>query len=291
MHHALRCVCCTTTIATLWSRTLLSLSSSALLVTGLTGTAAAAEEISFVPATTVCSGDYACMSVNRTQAPAGATVTFTGKLSTEARKALDSWTRGTNIVCLDRYKTTTEKDGSWPWTPMEGACSPVRKNGQFTIQAEFGRVGTFIYGVEFGPCRSNADECGAADSGLVGGIGDGDKALVVTTTPVSRSGAAAAVERAAVRTFSDSSNTVTGISGIKVSGRWASAFVDVARLIDGKPNTEMGIEVTAVFRKVDGSWVRQDRSKVCGTPGSNVNKYPSDAKVPKVIYESGCTSN
>lgn len=252
---------------------------------------AAAEELTYVPASTVCNGDYACMSVDRTKAPAGAPVTFTGTLSADAMKALNSWTRGTNVVCLDRYKTSVESDGSWPWTKMEGACSSVRKNGQFTIEAEFGRVGTFIYGVEFGPCRSTSDECGGGDPGLVGGTGDGNKALVVTTTADSRSGAVAAVTRAATRTFEDSGNQVTKVSGVKVSGRWASAFVDVTPIMDGQPNPDMAIQVTAVFRKQGGNWVQQDRSKVCGTQSGNVTRYPSDAKVPKAVYDPGCTTN
>lgn len=265
--------------------------SVAVVVAGLGWSAAAADELTYVPATSVCNGEYACMSVDRTKAPAGATITFTGKLSADARRALNSWTRGTNVVCLDRYKTSLESNGSWPWTKMEGACSPVRKNGQFTIEAEFGRVGTYIYGVEFGPCRSSSDECGGADPGLIGGIGDGDRALVVTTTSSSGNSAAAAVTRAANQAFEDSSNVVTGVSGVKVSGRWASAFVDVSPIIDGKPNADMGIQVTAVFRKQGGNWVNQDRSKVCGTQGANVTKYPSDAKVPKAIYNPGCTTN
>jgi len=155
------------------------------LVAGLALLAApaSAEDLTPVPSKSVCSGTYACMSVNRTSAPAGATVTFTGKLSGDAMKALKSWTRGSNTVCLERFKPAPEKDGSWPWTTMEGACSPVRKSGEFTIKAEFGRVGTYIYGLEFGPCRSNADECGNADPGLIGAINAGNKSLMVETTP------------------------------------------------------------------------------------------------------------
>jgi hypothetical protein len=125
---------------------------------------------------------YACLGTADTSVPSGETVTFTGTLSKAAMKNLNSWTRGDNIVCLDRFKTTPEADGSWPWQMMEGACTTVRKDGGFTIRAEFGRKGTFYYGVEMGPCRAGADECGNADPGLVIGNGAGTKVLRVKTT-------------------------------------------------------------------------------------------------------------
>jgi len=140
------------------------------------------------PAKAVCSNDgssnsYACLEVDSRKVPSGDTVTFTGSLSPTAFANLKQWTKGDNIVCLTRYKPQPEADGSWPWTTMEGACTTVRKNGQFTIQAELGRKGLFYYGVEMGPCRGNADLCGNGDPGLVGvGGNKGDKVLALRTT-------------------------------------------------------------------------------------------------------------
>lgn len=139
------------------------------------------------PSTSVCTGDagteYACMKINAAKVPSGETATFTGSLGAQALKYLKSWTRGDNIVCLTRYKTTPEADGSWPWETLDAACTTVRKNGEFTINAEFGRKGTFYYGLEFGPCRSKkAGECGSGDPYLIGVYNEGDKALKLTTT-------------------------------------------------------------------------------------------------------------
>ena len=141
-----------------------------------------------VPSKSVCSQDgtkdYACMAVNSMKIPSGDTATFTGKIvSSKALKELASWTAGDNIVCLTRYKTTPEADGSWPWQSLDAACTTVRKNGGFTINAEFGRKGTYFYGLEFGPCLSkNAGECGNADSMLVGLYGKGDKVIQLKTS-------------------------------------------------------------------------------------------------------------
>lgn len=139
------------------------------------------------PSTSVCSGDnsedYACMEVNAQKIPSGETSTFTGSLDSKAMKNLKSWTRGDNVVCLTRYKTKPEADGSWPWETLDAACTTVRKNGDFTINAEFGRKGTFYYGLEFGPCRSiKPGECGGGDGYLVGVYNKGDKALRLTTS-------------------------------------------------------------------------------------------------------------
>jgi hypothetical protein len=140
------------------------------------------------PSNSVCSQDgtkdYACMEVNSMKVPSGDPVTFTGKIvSAKALKELASWTAGDNIVCLSRYKTTPEADGSWPWQSLEAACTTVRKNGGFTIVAEFGRKGTYYYGLEMGPCRSkNEGECGNADSMLVGLYGKGDKVIALKTS-------------------------------------------------------------------------------------------------------------
>jgi len=124
------------------------------------------------------------MAVNATKIPSGDTAVFTGSIvSAQARKALASWTAGDNIVCLTRYKTKPEADGSWPWQTLDAACTTVRKNGGFTINAEFGRKGTYYYGLEMGPCRSkDKDECGNSDSMLVGLYGKGDKVIALKTS-------------------------------------------------------------------------------------------------------------
>jgi len=139
------------------------------------------------PASSVCSFDtgdrtYACMQVQDQRVPSGDTVTFTGSLSVTAQKNLKKWTKGDNIVCLTRYKTKPEADGSWPWQTLEGACTTMRKNGQFTINAEFGRKGSFYYGLEMGPCRGSKGLCGNGDQGLIGLYDENDKALLVKTT-------------------------------------------------------------------------------------------------------------
>lgn len=135
------------------------------------------------PAKEACSNGaakYACLEVDRRKAPVGETVVFTGTLSKDAMQNLQSWTKGANVVCLDRYARASNADGGWPGTAMEGACTVVRNNGDFTIEAEFGRIGAYFYGVSMGPCRSTAAECGNADPGLVG-VG-GPTAVSVRTT-------------------------------------------------------------------------------------------------------------
>ncbi len=140
-----------------------------------------------VPSKRACSEDveggrYACMQVADRTVPSGETVRFTGVLSARAVQNLNQWTRGDNVVCLTRFKTTPEAGGSWPWTTMEAACTTVRRNGGFTINAEFGRKGTFYYGLEMGPCRGSADLCGNGDPGLLGVLGRGDRVVAVRTT-------------------------------------------------------------------------------------------------------------
>lgn len=145
---------------------------SAGLLVALSVTAAQAADVQ--PAKSACSNGaekYACLTVATASAPVGATVTFTGKLSSKAMKDLKSWTAGANDVCLDRYATKPGADGSWGGTQLEGACAKVSSKGTFTINAEFGRVGAFDYGVSMGPCRATAAECGNGDPGLVGVAG------------------------------------------------------------------------------------------------------------------------
>jgi hypothetical protein len=140
-----------------------------------------------IPSTSVCSigtsKDYACMEVNAKKVPSGDTATFTGTLSTKAQKNLKSWTNGDNIVCLSRYPTKPAADGSRLRTDLDAACTTVRKDGGFTINAEFGRKGTYYYGLEMGPCRSKSQgECGNGDPGLIGLANNDNKVLQLKTT-------------------------------------------------------------------------------------------------------------
>lgn len=142
------------------------------------------------PSKTVCSlwlgiakKDYACMKVNAKKVPWGDTAAFTGSLSPKARKYLKSWTKGDNIVCLTRYATKPDTDGGWPSQVLDAACTTVRKNGEFTINVEFGRKGAHYYGLEMGPCRSKPGKCGNGDPGLIGvGSNDANKVLRLKTT-------------------------------------------------------------------------------------------------------------
>jgi len=156
---------------------LATLSASALVSLSVAPAFAAAP----TPAKTTCgSSNYACLTVNQASVPAGQTVIFKGSLSTSALKNLASWTKGSNIVCLTRYKATAESNGSWPWTTLDGACAQVNKAGKFTINAELGQKGPHYFGVEMGPCQADADQCGNSDGGLVGL--DGKSAVYMTTT-------------------------------------------------------------------------------------------------------------
>jgi hypothetical protein len=139
------------------------------------------------PAKAVCSiaanaKTYACLEVNARRVPAGKTATFTGTLSAPAFTALKRWTKGENVVCLTRYKRSPEADGSWPRTVLDGVCTEVRRDGSFTIEAEFGQKGTFVYGLEMGPCLASANLCGNGDPGLIGVVNKGKKVLTLRTT-------------------------------------------------------------------------------------------------------------
>lgn len=144
-----------------------ALLTAALLVAVSSATAQAAD---VKPSRSACSNGaetYARLTVDTAKAPVGASVTFTGTLSSRAHKYLKSWTAGSNIVCLDRYPIAPLADG-WPGTALDGACVKVRNDGSFTIMAEFRKVGVFYCGVSMSPCRSSADECGNGDPGLGG---------------------------------------------------------------------------------------------------------------------------
>lgn len=151
------------------------------------GAASLSTGVALAAAQTACSKTvdnttYACISVKSDKVPSGDTVKFTGTLSPAAMKNLQNWTAGDNIVCLDRFKPAAESDGSWPWQTLEGACTTVKKNGKWTINAEFGRKGTFYYGLEMGPCRADKSTCGDGDPILVGVNVDKDKRTVKVTT-------------------------------------------------------------------------------------------------------------
>ena len=140
-----------------------------------------------VPSSDVCSEvasgvTYACMSTAKRKVPSGDPVIFAGTLSPKARKALAKWTKGDNIVCLTRYPTKPDPNGGWAGTALEAACTTVRKDGGFTIDAEFGRKGRFFYGVDMGPCRADEALCGNGDPQLIGLYNKGNKALVLRTT-------------------------------------------------------------------------------------------------------------
>lgn len=140
-----------------------------------------------VPSSEVCADaasavPYACMSTAKRKVPSGDPVIFAGTLSPKARTSLAKWTKGDNIVCLTRYPAKPLADGGWPGTVLEAACTTVRKDGGFTIDAELGRKGRFYYGLEMGPCRADAALCGNGDPQLIGLFNKGNKALVLRTT-------------------------------------------------------------------------------------------------------------
>ena len=167
-------------------RKIIGLATAVLLVLFVVPAVAPAADL-LKPSKSVCSQDgrdkdYACMKVNAKKVPSSETATFTGNLSKRARKNLESWTRGESIVCRTRYRTKPETYG-WPLQIFDEACMAVRKNGEFTINAELGREGTFYYGLVMGPCRANPGECGEGDPELIGvGSNDANKALQLKTT-------------------------------------------------------------------------------------------------------------
>jgi hypothetical protein len=166
------------------TKTIIGVATAALLVPFAVPSIAQAVDLP-KPSKSVCSEgvankDYACMKVNAKKVPSGETATFTGNLSTNAQKQLKSWTKGDNIVCLTRYRTKPKTYG--PAQILDEACTTVRKNGEFTINAELGRKGTYYYGLEMGPCRAKAGECGNSDPGLIDGANKANKALQLETT-------------------------------------------------------------------------------------------------------------
>jgi len=112
--------------------------------------------------------------------PAGQPATFTGTLSSKAMSNLAEWTTGGNTVCLDRYPAKANNNSSMPRTPLTKACSPVKKNGTFTINADLSVKGTYYYGLSMGPCTGSTALCGNGDPGLVGV--EGPKVVQLQTT-------------------------------------------------------------------------------------------------------------
>ena len=155
----------------------LTIMATTLVIAGA-ALAAPAQAVKLVPSDTACSyiyknGEpttktYACLSVAESPVPAGQPATFTGTLSSKAMSNLAEWTTGGNTVCLDRYPAKANNDSSMPRTPLTQACSPVKKNGTFTINANLSVKGTYYYGVSMGPCTGYVALCGSGDPGLVG---------------------------------------------------------------------------------------------------------------------------
>ena len=111
--------------------------------------------------------DYACLRTDSRKEVAGEPITFRGSLSSQARKNLAQWTDGENTICLTRYKTAPEEDGSWPRQTLDEACTTLNTDGTFALVAYLGRQGKFFYGVEMGPCKGEAALCGNGDDLLL----------------------------------------------------------------------------------------------------------------------------
>ena len=155
----------------------------ALSVIGIAAPAGAAE--SPKPRKSACAAylaDYACLRTDSRKEVAGEPVTFRGTLSTQAQKNLAQWTDGENTICLTRYKTTPEEDGSWPWQTLNEACTTLNTDGTFGLVAYLGRQGKFFYGVEMGPCKGDAGLCGNGDGGLLSALGNKKNRAVAVKT-------------------------------------------------------------------------------------------------------------
>lgn len=155
-----------------------------LSVIGIATPAGAAE--SPKPRKSACNAmpgpDYACLRTDSRKEVAGEPVTFRGSLSTQAQKNLAQWTDGENTICLTRYKTTPEEDGSWPWQTLNEACTTLNTDGTFGLVAYLGRQGKFFYGVEMGPCKGDAGLCGNGDGGLLSALGNKKNRAVAVKT-------------------------------------------------------------------------------------------------------------
>ena len=137
------------------------------------------------PRKSACTADpsnYACLQTDMRKEVAGEPVTFRGSLSKQAQRNLAEWTGGENTICLTRYESKPEKDGSWPWQTLDEACTTLNTDGTFGLVAYLGRQGKFFYGVEMGPCRGNKDLCGNGDPGLIGAGGNKKNRVVAVRT-------------------------------------------------------------------------------------------------------------
>ena len=155
----------------------------AVSVIGIATPAGAVE--SSKPRKSACTADpadYACLRTDSRKEAAGESVTFRGSLSKQAQKNLAQWTDGENTICLTRYKTTPEEDGSWPRQTLDEACTTMNTDGTFALIAYLGRQGKFFYGVEMGPCKGDAGLCGNGDGGLLSALGNKKNRAVAVKT-------------------------------------------------------------------------------------------------------------
>jgi hypothetical protein len=168
-------------------RTLVAAASALLLaMTGAvvsTGAAVADTSVKLrISACTADPNDYACLRASARREIAGEAITFTGTLSRQAQRNLASWTRGENTICLTRYESMPRRNGSWPSQTLEAACTTLNPNGTFGMTVFLGVQGQHLYGVEMGQCRASQDECGNADPGLIGVMGNKKNRAVAVRT-------------------------------------------------------------------------------------------------------------
>lgn len=166
-------------------RTLILCAAAGLALVGAVAMPAGAAGSGPIPSSRSCSTDvdghrYACLTAHDRSVPAGQTSTFTGRISPRALSNLHAWSGGVDDICLTRFATKPQADGSWPWQTLDKACTIVRSDGSFTLHVALSRPGTFFYGVEMGTCRADAGMCGDGDPGLLG-MGE-KRAVQVATT-------------------------------------------------------------------------------------------------------------
>ncbi len=168
-------------------RRALSIVGSAILGLSLSGVLAvpAQADTNVKPRKSACTADpsnYACLQVSDRREISGEAVTFTGSLSRQAQRNLVSWTDGENTICLTRYAAKPRRNGSWPSQTLDAACTTLNPNGTFGMTVFLGVQGQHFYGVEMGQCRASRDECGNADPGLIGVMGNKKNRAVAVRT-------------------------------------------------------------------------------------------------------------